>query len=834
MKKKRVESLLKTFDHEKDITIVQQQIDGLSNDEKYQIVKYLRKNRLNPTYLEYLIQSLFEDSKEYASLLCYFCEKCNYNFSKVISLFKILPLDDEVIIDSLIQKLLKIGKHKGSCGAFLFRAMIEQVNDAQKKLVSFLKSNNKHKKKCALRVIFDLTRNNEDHHWDNLLREIYKIFTKNFVKIDSFLFFSIVQYFFEEGYESSEQIIIDSVDFFKNEAASEYVLQISEREIFSISALKIALEYLELNNPFDYYTEDGLCKLYVRDKDFVLNIIKTRLHRGLMSNVLLPDTLWKLVKIDQDSLLDMIESEILEGNIPFIDFENSFLCHCFKSRIDWILWCKIWYNHPIMEEVVLRSINIILESERDSNNISLLHETINLVKKIALKHSLNYDKLTNSINFGKSTESPRFENAIKAQYVISQILNKCDEFDIDQSQIALNIKSTPNLCRTFTKEWLLSPVDSSNPHFILKILSEKPDDGYVLTEKQNYFEAVFKTLIEKNINITSKKLQDSENAEDILLECEIFALLSKHFKIEPEPKIPAFGKSKIEARIEYKKEKSIIEIASVHQGLEESLTDVGFSGKPRIKYVLKTKFDKQLKSGKNDPQIPVILIILCESPIDFKLASGSIYGQIFDSTTYNHERKIIKEGLVRKGKNGFYDIKGTEIVSGVIILYRNPISSTHPFTGYLLRCPNKPLNEISQKSWISLRNALFGSNLISNYREFTLIPKIGEKKAKLLLDYGIDDLVSLMLIDTKMYKIPGISQKQLEQYQKEAIRIIELRKTGSIKYLNKIDPPSREILENSNIFTIRQLFETERKPDGIDRKKWREIKKEAKFFIYHK
>jgi len=173
-----------------------------------------------------------------------------------------------------------------------------------------------------------------------------------------------------------------------------------------------------------------------------------------------------------------------------------------------------------------------------------------------------------------------------------------------------------------------------------------------------------------------------------LLSFEVLSRLAPYFKIKPEPVCPKLGQKKLDALIEYDSEKAMVEVCVVQERWEELLAHGFFSYIPGVKVnnVLRNKFEGQLKEGKDDLEIP-ILIVLC---LDWYMGfTGMLEAEeaIYD----------------------FYDIPGTEMVTA-IGAYQRHYDKNDPFVGKLYTSCKPPTNKMSPKFRLRLECALFGNN----------------------------------------------------------------------------------------------------------------------------
>jgi hypothetical protein len=275
----------------------------------------------------------------------------------------------------------------------------------------------------------------------------------------------------------------------------------------------------------------------------------------------------------------------------------------------------------------------------------------------------------------------------------------------------------------------------------------------------------------------------------------------------------------------------LIEVATVQERLELSLAHGGtyFPGR-KVKSVLCKKFEKQLKEGITNPGIPVLIILNLEnfgSVLGSLEILGGIYGESQVSLRMrNDTHEVLEEGYTR-GANGFYDIKDTNIVSA-IGAYKRDLDKADPLVGKLYRPPVAPVNKISQKFWVRVRNALFGKSETSDWKSLKRVYGIDEKMAQLLYSSGIEDLSVLAGIQEDEFVVEGVPWEKLSQLRDEARRVIKANSTGSVRFLKGMNQETFDILQKRGIYLIKDILELEAPPEGISPDVWALITEDAK------
>lgn len=346
-------------------------------------------------------------------------------------------------------------------------------------------------------------------------------------------------------------------------------------------------------------------------------------------------------KIGIEPVLSKIESEIDAGDPVLLEIGDSVLEDLFSSQEDGIAWCERWSGDERKERVILKSLGMILTKLTNYEQNEIRERAVELVKIFAEKKGIDYEKETNGIEF-KSDSNTGWENkekAIKALQVLLAI--RFPKISIDIGTLSNNLKKAPHLSKAIGDDWLIKNASSDRPHIIAYIFHQKlPGEGELellkkkwekeqeenkrfgiafeysvllrALQSQNYCENVFRRLEQHKIKIRKSKLRDVDNAKNILAEAEVLSRLAPFFEITIEPDIEELRPKKLEALIKFEGEEVLIEVATVEER-REVLFAQGFGSFPapggKVKSVLLRKFKEQLKEGKTDPGIPILLIL---------------------------------------------------------------------------------------------------------------------------------------------------------------------------------------------------------------------------------
>jgi hypothetical protein len=820
--------------------LINQQLDNVSKEDLLDLTNEFLENP--PQFKQAIVSALhrlFDDVPEFAELLNKSFERTYFDLAQE-TLYQ--PLREGAIKKqnqalSIVKRMVHMGEQPGISAGILLSWIVQEMNKAEKFMIEGLSSRDSDTQRCSLVAFSLVIRSTEIHEKDRYF-EILKDIAPNVLQENITHLIICLQYAYEELPDEFESILEKEITCRGSEAAKEYIRFVHYKPRISVSILQKAVKILEHRAQESYTIYMGLAKIYEYNPDFVVERLQKRL---IDKQIRLTGNLWgdgyllhKINEIGSEPVLRMIESQIDNGNSVLLNIGESILKDFFphfEDNVDWVAWCEKWKDDPKKEEVLLKSLGIILSKLINYKSSEVRDRAVSIVKDFAVRKGIDYEVETNEqLNLGEGKESK--ENTIKALYVIERILNPPVPIDIET--LSENLKRAPCLSKAIDAGWLINKGASShNPHPLAQIFHDKIPNEDGLSKYQLYWENIFKILEQHNIKIGKRKLHDIKNGWSYLAEAEVLSRLAPHFdKIVTEPCIPELNPKRLEALIEHNGEQALIEVRAVHEKWEESLSHGVISVIPgsKIKNVLRNKFEWQLKKGKVNPGIPILIILCLEGFMGFmEMADvrNAVYGALqFSYKMRDDTHEIIEEGTTRE-ENAFYDIEGTEIVTA-IGAYRRGYDKNDPLVGKLYHPHKLPTNKMSQKFKLMLRNALFGDSEISDWKSLMQVPGISGQIARLLYANGIEDLGVLASIQENEYDIDGISQENLLRLQKEAIRVISAISTGSVRFLKGINQTTFDILQNKGIYLISKILELEAPPEGISHEVWSSLKEDAR------
>lgn len=317
-----------------------------------------------------------------------------------------------------------------------------------------------------------------------------------------------------------------------------------------------------------------------------------------------------------------------------------------------------------------------------------------------------------------------------------------------------------------------------------------------------------------------------------LVEFNIFLKLLDKFDIEVEPPIIALPRKKLEAKLTNKKsgDSTYLEIFMLDESIDVKYSSGGFYFiKPKLKYSLKTKFEKQFGEGKKDLSLPLIVIADYRTKIDFHSYLDSLYGKAYFAGRVDPIKGFIEEGIKRED-DGFFEISNTDVISAIAVVHKNEFGGFEHYEGAIHSHPS-PKYPLNPKIWVDIRDALYGDNARKSILSLHTIDGVDENIADLLYSSGIDSIYHLTLVDLSYYLIDGIPSEKLKEFQDEAKRMLNARRVDSIKCLKDINPDIISILEEKGIRKITQLRASD-KPAEVQDSDWKSLIDEAEI-IFH-
>jgi hypothetical protein len=810
---------------------IDKQLDEVSRNDLYDLANKILDThfRFENYALVSIVTRLFDDTPEFMKLLITFLEKTHPNFISE-PLYK--RLEEKVAKRShqafaLVKSMAYLGNKPGVSSGYLLSLLVGEMEEAKDFMIKSLSSNDVPVQRCSLMalhsVLYGFGKNNRNYL--NLLEKI----APNISQENLQLLISCLQCAFEENADEFRPVLESELIRRGADAASIYIKIARGGSATSAPILQKAVEILESEIPDSENIDVGLAKIYKNNPDFVIERIKERLLKRDTIELMDYGSLDAIKKCDVEPIMGMVESLIDEGKLNHLNTKEIWLKNLFLPIEKWIAWCEKWSEDERKECVIISSLRIILTELINYKSSEIRDRAVELVKVFAKKKDIDYEKETKGIKYQSDPHAgwENKEKAIKALQVLKVI--QSPKVPIDLETLTNNLKKAPHLSKAIEVEWLIKNASQNNPHILASIFSEKLDETEEVLPSQAYWENVFKILDEYKVNIPKKKLDELRKDANILSEFEGFSRLAPFFEITIEPDIAGLGD--LDALLEFEGEKALIEVATVKEKLELSLAHGGtyFPG-GKVKSVLLSKFKTQLKEGKSNPGIPILLLLNLENfgPVLGSLEIlGGIYGEFQIAWSTHKETQVVEEGYTRNKEHAFYNKEGTNIVTA-IGAYERDLSREDPLVGKLYRPPVAPVNKTSQKFWLEVRNALFGRSETSDWKSLMRIYGVDEQMAKLLYSRGIEDLGVLAGIQEDEFVLEGVPSEKLSQLRDEARRVIGAISTDSVRFLKGMNRETLDILQRKGIYLIKDILEKRAPPEGISHDAWELITEDAK------
>lgn len=802
--------------------------------------------------IKILIKMIYSDDERFVKILCKLIENTISDgaFDQIINpIFEFVQENYEKTL-AIINKMIDIGK-QGICTGIIISPLLGQCI-IDEDIIHDLKSDNKVLQLHSLIGIREIFIKQDEVTSKIFIPELIGNINQINSENKGLLFDCFMKALLIDE-DTIVPFIEKELDENDTTVAAIYIEQRKYKGKYHISLTKKALEIIETKEPESQLIDDALIQIYESDKDYVVEKLRKRLQdTGKIDSKRF--LTYRIRSIDPKPVIQMLEEEIDVKDSLMANMGDNVFKDLFSSSKEYLAWCEKWRNDEKKENVILRSLSIILTNLSNYEDSSIRDDAILIVKELAAKKGLDYDKETKHINFGKDSHegAKNKEAAIKALFVIKRIRFPYTKIDLDV--LRNNLKKYPYLDKIINAKWLIKSAGSKNPHLLAYIygkeikykkmeelvneFSSEKDENRKLSIsllynslKQNelsqlYWENVFEILYENNLKISPNKIKDVSNAESFLTEAEVIARLARYFNVEIEPDIEELRPSNLDVLIEYNGEKCLIEIAQANESIELDVAG-GVISLPggKIKKILLSKFKKQLKMGKVDPKIPVIMVVNLMHGLNEHDAYDSIYGELqFQFKKRDDTHQIVEQGYTRK-ENSFYHEKDSDVVTA-IATYNRDNSKEDPLVGKLHEHPRTPKNPLSKEFKLILRDALFGDSESSDWQSLTKIEGITEDIAKKLHTNGIEDLNKLAIAKEEELEIKGFDKSELCEFQKEARRVISTLITDSIRFLKGMNNETYNLLTKNGIYLIEQLNEEEI-PKSIEKERIKSMLEDA-------
>jgi len=742
------------------------------------------------------------------------------------------------------EKMLKYEKMEGACSGFILSTLIgKKIIDDE--IIQNIASDVEIKQNQAyVSLRYAVYQDKDEIIQDIIIKALEHALNIGVRNKDVLIGFIVAAYDFDEN--NAERVIMK--EFGDINFVRKFIYNSQYNENISIEIFKQAVEILEREGQDQEIIDEALSRIYPKDPKYVIDRILKRINNGEVQLVcnglsyIIHDT-------DINPIIEMFEKEIVNGNYRVEVFGVNYLSQFISKDSELMELCKKWKNDDIKRKIVIDIIGRILSRKMNYEYSEEREDAISILKELVEKEGLDYDKCWKGVNIGKDKNDVNeyMQKTLRALAVIKSITTDPPSIPNDENIIRRNLIRYKNIKKMFDEKWVLDSIKKGKTHPLINLLGHdiSDDDFQNFTTNQRscldsstinilqaleYIEGILKIIQEKRLIIPTRNIKKSDHFVSSLSEIEVIARLAKMFKVTIEPRFEKLGKKKLDLLIEDNGDKAIIEIATVGDPLQLTLSHNATIGVPggKVKHVLLYKFNDQLKKGTVDLKIPIIILLNIDAllPLDDEVLNA-IYGRFGITMSINIEtHDLVEEGGTREN-NSFFEEENSDLVN-YIGSYRRVQDINLPLKGKLYRPPLgiKPRNHTSRKFIRKLREALFGITE-DDYISLTRINGIDKKKARKMYNNGIEDPGILAFEDLSKYCVPGIPLSELKEFQQEARRIIEINRTGRVELLKSVNDEILKILKDDNIGLIRQILER-KKPKSIKHSTWSEIQNEAK------
>jgi len=709
--------------------------DWVTNSE---IVKHMLNTpfRYEQSLVE-AIMFLAEDSIAYADLLNGFFIKTRlFNPHPYWGPIEAFFHNDSDLACSLSYKMLLLETSDGFSSGILLSWILPINEEGFRYVIDNLNSQDEKTRRCSAIAIGSVLVENDFPRKEELLDGFARGALES-KQATPELFFTL-QRAYEHDPVVFEIIICRLIKMFGIDASREYIRASEYKSNISIKCLKLAVEVLEHHSNNQQTIDCGLATIFQLDKEFVVERLRTR----LLANKPLYDRNSHLEFVvtekDPTPLIKMLTEEVGKGSRLVDNTVVDNLDDLLKeNRVAWINLCQEWVADEEKEHVVLHSIGILLDEMVHQDPYSMSKGKgicISVVRDIALRHAIDFEKETSHINLGKSQISgiKNKEETLRALFMVKKMLFW--KVSIDHTTLEENLRQAPSilkivggleillksarmerphvLCHIFEGrrpmigeledlEKELNSIDDINEQFRISLVHDRLLSNQL---SQDYWERMAKKYNEAKMTVKKSKLLDIDNAVNILSEIEVFAHLSGIFDIRRDVEVEGFGRKRLEGSIRLEDEESLIEVATVHDTLEDELAIGPYvPAATKVGRALSSKLNDQFYRGSVDPKMPII-VVLCCSRFFFshqipRFKATAVNGKNGLWVQQTEEEKAVKE---------FFSSEAARVVSSVVIYYRDN-TREHPLVGIMVTNPNSPLHLPSSKFLRGLEEALFGN-----------------------------------------------------------------------------------------------------------------------------
>jgi hypothetical protein len=339
------------------------------------------------------------------------------------------------------------------------------------------------------------------------------------------------------------------------------------------------------------------------------------------------------------------------------------------------------------------------------------------------------------------------------------------------------------------------------------------------------WEQRFEKIIKSGTTIPAQRLREDPN---IWTEARILAPLVDCFHVKYEPEgVAGMGTNRPDFLLSSSDGQLVFEIARVGAKPEDVREDARFSKGGILKKTLQNKLHDKFNDCKCKLPLPAVIAVEMSFGHDDEFdVLNSLYGPLqFILTIEQKSKSTVAEGTKREVEKAFFSPE-TACISAVAAIAPDRDDALL-LDGKLYRPIDPPQNPIRPELWLRLRRALFGPTPKNLLAEIGSIPGILREEAKMLVEYGVDDLSFFASGRISLPDGIKMESRRFEELRNQAERLMLLYRTGQIAYLPSAQELDLSAFWRHGVFTMNQLLQIRQRPIDVDEKVWNTLRREA-------
>lgn len=704
-------------------------VRNMNSDERMSLFEEFAEDKLFLEYevFEFLFPFVFSTEDRFITNLCKIIESGRFVLSKHRDFLKSKPQQ----ILEIITKILDLCEIPDFSAGIIISPVVE-TGEANSILLKEIESGKIQNQRFVFHALLFAVRFDDWEKIEETFFQIQDIYSNLEIKEDYVYIQLLVEIFYIKNELVYKELKTEISKKTENIALS-FVKASIYRDTIDEYLFKESIQILETMQ--NQIVDMALCKAYIFDQEFVVDILESRIAKGEFKRFCTTGLKKIINDLNPFPVVEMLQSYIDENG--YINGHSiQFLFEDLLNPKQWLEWCEINKRNKKLEKAIQISLSKILSGFINYKNDKIRDRAISFVKELSKKKSIDYDEFTRKIDLGKDKNDIKNnkENTLKALYVLKEMLFPIRQIDINVLKENLNkYRYIPD---TFGLNWILKNARSQRPHKICFIFDRKanPNDikelerliqdendilrkglmeidyRYLISieREQKYWNDIFRKLSERSLAFKKSKLRNPEESDGLLVEAEIWSLISEKLEIEFEPQIVELLPKKLDFHIKMDMQNPLIETKYIDELIEHSLNLDPIMSRPgeKIFSVLRHTFQGQLYGGKRDPKEPIIIVLCLHRTFNNFDAANAILGEL--CVVIEKDEELKETESLRRHPNGFFFEKNAEIVSAIVV-YRRDFSAKDIITGNSFLPPQsiKIKNPISEKNHKKIISSLF-------------------------------------------------------------------------------------------------------------------------------